>query len=219
MIEQAKKPGRGCLFYGGLVAGVLLFMIIVGAFIGLRYAKGLVNQLTDTKPLSFPEVKLSESQMNLLRDRIARFQDDVKDGVPTAPLQFTAEEINALIQSEPSLAPLKNHLYVMIDGNQLRAQMSFPADQIGFRPLKGRYVNAEGNFRVSLYNGEVRVAAETLTAKGKPVPEHIMRQVRAQNLASDLNKDPNAAEGIKNIRNIDVKDGKLIIEAKKSAAK
>jgi hypothetical protein len=218
MIQQAKKPGRGCLFYGSLVGGVLLFVIIVGTLIGLRYAKAVVNQLTDTKPLSFPEVKLTEAQMNLLRDRMARFQDDIKDGVPTPPLQLTAEEINALIQTEPSLVSLKNHLYITIDGNQLRAQMSFPTEQVGLRPLTGRFVNAQGNFKISLYKGELRVAAETLTAKGKPVPEHIMRQVRTQNLAADLNKDPNAAEGIKNIRNIDVKDGKLIIEAMKSAA-
>jgi hypothetical protein len=220
MIEQqAKKPGRGCLFYGGLVGGVLLFVILVGAFIGLRYAKSLVNQLTDTKPLALPTVTLSEAQMNQLHDRIGRFEDDIKDGVPTPPLQLTAEELNALIQTEPDMASLKDHLYVTIDGSQLRAQMSFPAEQIGLRALRGRFINAEGNFKVSLYNNELRVAAETLTAKGKPVPEHIMRQVRTQNLAADLNKNPQAAEGLKKIRNVEVKDGKLFVEAVKSAAK
>lgn len=209
--QPRRRPG--CLFYGAL-AGTVLIVFLVGIYLGFRYAKGVVNQLTDTKPMPLPATHLSEAQMFELHDRVDTFADAVRDDEPTGPLEFSADELNALIATDPALAALKNHIYVSIDGNQLHAQISFPAEELGLAALRGRYINANGVFDIALADGQLRVTAESLSAKGKPIPRHVMRRIAPQNLASRFNENPRAAAGLRKIQSIEVKDGKLIIRAK-----
>jgi len=209
--EQRRR--RGCLFFGGLAA-VVLVVVLLGIYLGYRYAKGIVNQLTDTKPMSLPSVHLAQAQMFQLHDRVATFQDAVRDEESTSPLELSADELNALIETDPALAALKNHVYVSIDGSQLRAQISFPAEDLGLDALRGRYINASGVFDATLTNEQLRITAESLTAKGKPVPRHVMRRIAGQNLAAKFNENPRAATGLKKLQSIEVKNGKLIITPK-----
>src|SRR5579864_1267415 len=208
--DPEQRPRRGCLFFAGLAA-VVLIVVLLGVYLGFRYAKGIVNQLTDTNPMPLPSVHLPPAQMFQLHDRVATFQDAVRDDEPTGPLELSADELNALIETDPAFAALKNHIYVSIDGSQLRAQVSFPAEDLGLDALRGRYVNATGVFDATLTNDQLRITAESLTAKGKPVPRHVMRRIAAQNLAAKFNEDPRAGAGLKKIQSIEIKNGKLII--------
>lgn len=201
------------MFFAGL-ATVVLIVVLLGVYLGFRYAKGIVNQLTDIRPMPLPSVHLPQAQMFQLHDRVDTFQDAVRDDEPAAPLELSGDELNALIETDPAFAALKNHIYVSIDGNQLRAQVSFPAEDLGLDALRGRFINASGVFDAALTNDQLRITAESLTAKGKPVPRHVMRRIAAQNLAAKFNEDPRAAAGLKRIRSIEVKNGKLIITPK-----
>ncbi len=214
MIDPQQRRRRGCLFYGGLAA-VVVAVVLFGVYFGFRYAKGVINQLTDTNPMPLPSTHLPQVQMFELKDRMETFEDAIRDGVPTNPLELSSDEVNSLIATEPSFSALKNHLYVAIDGNQLHAQVSFPAEDLGLDALRGRYINASGVFDVGLTNNQLLITAESLTAKGKPVARHVMRRIAAQNLAAKFDEDPQAAEALKNIRAVEVKDGKLVISAKK----
>ena len=198
------------MFYGAL-AGTVVVVVLLGVYLGFHYAKGVVNQLTDTTPMPLPSTHLPEARMFELHDRVDTFRDAVRDDEATGPLTLSADELNALIATDPALASLKNHIYVSIDGKQLQAQISFPAEELGLDALRGRYINASGVFDVTLADGQLRVTAESLSAKGKAVPRHVMRRIAAQNLAGRFNEDPRAAAGLKKIRSIEVKDGKLII--------
>jgi hypothetical protein len=151
-----------------------------------------------------------------LKDRVDTFRDAVKAGEATEPLELTGDELNALIATDPAFASLKNHLYVSINGSELSAKISFRAEDLGLVRLRGRYVNADGVFDVRLANDELRIMAETLTVRGKPVPRNIMREVARENLADKFNQDPKASAGLKKLQAIEVKDGKLVIVAKKS---
>jgi len=215
MTDSQQKRPRGCLFYVCLAAAISVVMLGVGAFFGLRYAHSLVNQLTGTQPAPLPTVQLPQAQMFQLHDRVDTFRDGVRDGDPTEPLALSADELNALIETDPSFAALKNHLYVTIDGSQLGAQISFPAEDLGLVRLRGRYVNATGVFEAALTNGELRITAESLSVRGEPIPRNIMREVAAENLADKFNQDPRAAAGLKKLQAIEVKDGKMIIVPKK----
>jgi hypothetical protein len=215
MADPLQKRKHGCLFYGGITGAVLLVVLVLGAYFGLRYAKGLVSQLTDERPMQLPTVHLPETQLFQLHDRVNTFRETVRDGDATAPLTLSADELNALIETDPALAVLKNHLYVSIDGNQLRAQISFPAEDLGLVRLRGRYVNANGIFDVALTNAELKITAESLTVRSKPLPRNIMREVAAENLADKFNQDPRTGAGLKKIQAIEVKDGKLVIVPKK----
>jgi hypothetical protein len=207
---------RGCLFFVLVALAVSVVVLGFGAFFGLRYARGLVAKLTDTHPVTLPTVKLPETAMFQLHDRVDTFRDAVRDGDPTPPLELSSDELNALIETDPAFAALKNHLFVSIKGNQLGAQISFPAEDLGLVKLRGRYVNATGVFHVAIVTNELQITAETLSVRGEPLPRNIMREVTAENLADRFNQDPKAAAGLKKIQSIDVKDGKLIVVPKKS---
>jgi hypothetical protein len=208
---QAKKSGRGCFFYGFLVVAVLLLVVVFAAVMGVRYARSLVTQITDTEPMALPSVEMSEADINRLQRRIERFRVSIQRGEAVAPLAVTADEINALIATDPDLATFRGRLYVFIEGGQLRAHMSVPAPDLGLEMLRGRYVNATGTFAVALRDGHLRVNAVALSARGKPVPENIMRRVRAVNIARELNDDPRMAGGLEHLSAIEVKDDQMLI--------
>jgi hypothetical protein len=213
---QQTKKGRGCLFFGCLVAGILLFAIILVAFLGWRYARGLVNQFTDAQPLPLPEIKLAADEATQLRNRIESFRKAVEEDKPTEPLVLTADEINGCIATDPNLAALKGHLHVTIEDSRINAQLSVPAEDLGLDSLRGRYINATGTFAISLTNGSLQVTSESLSGKGKPLPEYIMRQIRGRNLAEKFNSDAQAKAALRQLDSIQVQDGKIIITPKKT---
>lgn len=215
MADPQQKRKRGCLFYLLIIAAISVTVLIIGGYFGLQFARGLVNKLTDSQPMPLPTVHLPEEQMFQLHDRVDTFRNGIKDGDAVEPLELSADELNALIETDPALAALKNHLFVTIHSNQLSAQISFPAEDIGLIRLRGRYVNADGIFTASITNQELNITAESLTVKGKPVPRNIMREITAQNLAERFNTDPRSAAGLKKLQSIEVKDGKLIVVPKK----
>ena len=193
----------------------LFIVMTVSVILGVLYAKHVVNQLTDAQPVKLPTVKLPEIQMFQLHDRVDTFRDSVRDGDPTPPLALSADELNALIETDPAFAALKNHLFVIINGNELGAQISFPAEDLGLVRLRGRFVNATGVFDVGLTNNELSVMVESLSVKGKPLPTHIMRQIMGRNLAEKLNQDPKTVAGLRKLKAIEVKEGKLVVTARK----
>jgi hypothetical protein len=215
MADPQPRKKKGCLFFMGIIAVIALVVLALGAVFGLRYAKVLVGELTDAQPMSLPTVQLPEAQMFQLHDRVDTFREGVRDGEAVAPLELTADELNALIETDPMLAAMKNHLFVSINGSQLSAQISFRAEDLGLVRLQGRYVNATGDFRVALTNAELQITAQTLLVRGKPIPRNIMREVTAENLADKFNQDPRASSGLKKLEAVEVKDGKLIIVPKK----
>jgi hypothetical protein len=194
---------------------VSVIVVAISVVLGLLYAKSVVNKLTDAQPAKLPTVQLPEIHMFQLHDRVDTFRDSVRDGDPTTPLALTADELNALIETDPTFAALKDHLYVTINGSELGAQMSFPAEQLGLARLRGRYVNATGVFDVGLTNSELNVMVESLSVKDKPLPLHIMRQIMGRNLAETMNQDPKTVAGLRKLKAIEVKDGKLVVTARK----
>lgn len=216
MAEPQVPRKRGCLLNALITVSVMIIVLAIGAFLGLRYARGVVGRLTDPGPMTLPTVHLPDAQMFELHDRVATFQENVRDGEATPPLELSADELNALIETDSSMAALSNHLFVSIKGGQLSAQISFPAEDLGMVRLKGRYVNANGVFDVALTNQELHITAESLVIKGKPVPRNIMRQVTAENLADNFDQDAKTAAGLRKLQAIEVKDGKLVIVPKKT---
>jgi len=213
MADSQAKHGKNSFL--NKTIWVTLIVVAVSVVLGLLYAKSVVNQLTDAQAAKLPTVQLPEIRMFQLHDRVDTFRDSVRDGDPTSPLALTADELNALIETDSAFAALKDHLFVMINSNELSAQISFPAEDLGLVRLRGRFVNATGVFDVGLTNNELNVMVEALSVKGKPLPTHIMRQILGRNLAEKLNQDPKTVAGLKKLKSIEVKDGKLVVTARK----
>src|SRR5262249_9073466 len=138
--QQPAKRRRGCLFYGCIGGLVLMLMLVVGLLIGLRYARKLINDFTDTQPMPLPTVQMSREQIDQLQQRIETFRTTVKASQPVDPLTLTSDEINALIATDPDLQVLKGKLYVTLENDQLKGQLSVPMESMGLHLFKGRYL-------------------------------------------------------------------------------
>ena len=203
-----KSGGLGCVFYGCLTAIVLVVLGTVGTYFGVKYASNkLLDTYTDTQPASLPATELTEQQKQNAAERFSKFKDSLDAGQP-ATLELTAADINALIAAEPEL---KGRVHVSIDGDQVKGQASFPLAKLGF---EGRHLNGSATFKVTLANGVLYVNLESFQVKGKAVPEQVMTPLRAENLAKDLNGDPEFAEKIRKFESIEIKDGKVLLKAR-----
>jgi hypothetical protein len=168
--------------------------------------------------MTLPTVQMSQADIDKLKRRWAAFEEAVRAQRPTAPLVLTADEINALIASSPDQQSLKGKVYVSFDDDRVKGELSLPLQEIGWKMVKGRYLNGRGTFNVSLQHGVLSVAPQTIEVKGKPVPDMYMQAIRNQNFAAALTNQPNATALLQGLQDIHVKDGKLIVVPKEKPA-
>src|SRR5215468_5409734 len=125
--QQPIKRRRGCLFYGCLTSCILVLVVLAGLILG--YLK-ILNAF-DTKPAALPTVDMSDADMQQVRQRVDTFRSDVRSAHPTQPLTLSANEINALIATDPNMKALKGKVYVAIEDNQVKGQVSVPTSDVG----------------------------------------------------------------------------------------
>jgi hypothetical protein len=206
---------RGCFFYGCIIAIVLALlmaiMVAVGVYIGYRFLNQLVDQYTATAPRDLPKVEMPPEKRQALKDRAEAFRKAVEAGSPVEPLVLTSDDLNALIEEEPDL---KGKIYVKIEGEEIKGQVSIPLEKIGLPMLKGRYLNGEADFKASLSEGILVVTLDAIEVNGQRVPDQAMNDIRKQNLAKDAYKDAKNAEMLRKIESLEVKDGKVILKVR-----
>src|SRR5205823_1907168 len=103
--DDARPKQRGCFFYGCVIASVLTVLLIillaVLAFIGVRFFYGLVEQWTSPAPMELPKVQVTEDERKSVRERIQAFRSAVDAGTAVDPLVLSSEDLNALIEDSP----------------------------------------------------------------------------------------------------------------------
>ena len=214
MTDQAPKPRRGCFFYGCIAGLVLLALTLAALLVGLHYVKKLVNQFTETQPMELPAVHMSQAEIAQVRQRFDTFQAAVRERRPAKPLPLSGDDINALIASSAEPQALKAKFYVRLEGSQLKSEVSLPLQDFGLKMFRSRYLNGSATFDLAFRNGALFVTAQSILVKGKPVPEVYMQEIRKHNLAEGWINDPGAVAVLQGLQDIQVKDGKLVIEPK-----
>jgi hypothetical protein len=212
---------RGCFFYGCIIASVLaLLLVIIVGVVGYAFYKwlnGVVQEYTATAPRELPKVEMPAEQRATVMERFETFRKAVDAGTPTEPLVLTGDDINALIEETPQL---KGKIYVTIEGERLKGQLSIPLDALGqafgLGMLRGRYLNGEAELKASLQDGVLIVTLASFEVNGKRPPEELLSRLRQQNMAQDAYKDPKNAEQIRKLESLEIKDGKLIVKARRS---
>jgi hypothetical protein len=218
MSEPQAKQGRGCFFYGCLTAVILALLVVVAGVIGVRYLLGKVNQFvvlyTETQPMALPKAQFTAEEAAAVQAQFKRFGDALARGLTNAPLELDTQGINCLIASSPDFREFKDKVYLTLEGDQIKGQISLPLDHIPFIKGKGRFLNGGATLRVSLQNGVLVVTPQDLVVKGQPVPEVFMTQLRGQNLAESAAQNPQLTDTLRKLESILVKDGRLTITAR-----
>jgi len=207
------RKGRGCLFYGCLTCLVLLLIMAVLAVVVVRFIKNQVNTYTDTQPMKLPRVEMTDADYQQLERRVKAFGDAMEKGTPIESLILTERDLNALIARAANMKELADKVYVSVNGTEVRGQVSIPLSRLGWLG-KGRYLNGEATFNVSLENGVLIVTAREVKVKGKPLPETFMSQLRRENLAKEAYKNPKNAEAIRQLDTIQVQESQVLIKAR-----
>jgi hypothetical protein len=206
---------RGCFFYGCIIASVLALLVAIlvaiGGYLLYRGLNQLVDQYTATTPLELPKVELPPEKRQVLKDRVESFRKAVEKGTPTEPLELTGDDLNALIEEQPDL---KGKIYVKIDGEKIKGQVSIPLEKIGLPMFKGRYLNGEADLKASLKEGVLIVTLDAIEVNGKRPPDQMMNEMRQKNLAEDAYKDTKNAEMLRKVESLEVKDGKIILRVR-----
>jgi hypothetical protein len=215
---QALPRQRGCFFYGCIIALVLavlmaILLAVVGYFL-YRTLNQLVDQYTSTTPRVLPKVEMPAEQVKTLKDRVEAFRKAVESGTPTEPLVLTSDDLNGLIEENPDL---KGVIYVKLDGDQVKGQVSIPLDKLNFGMVRGRYLNGEADFKASLSDGVLIVTIESVEVNGQKLPEQFITELRKQNVAKDAYKDEKTAQMIRKLESLEVKDGKIILKVRAKA--
>ena len=214
MSDQTPKPRRGCFFYGFIIGAVLLVTMLGALLLGLHYVKNMVVRFTDTKPAELPALQMSQPEIAQAKERIDSFEQAVREHHPTKPLTLTADELNALIASGGEQQGFKGKVYVSLDGDQLKGDLSVPLQDVGLNMFKGRYLNGNATFNLSFRDGRLSITPQAIQVKGEPLPEIYLREIRKQNLAFAFTNDPAAAAVLKGLEEIQVKEGKLVVVPK-----
>lgn len=223
--EAYRKP-RGCFFYGCITAIVLAIVaaILVALLAAFLYGKlgEFVRDYAEDAPSAIPVAELPVEDLDALKARISAFgasldapaevEDKAGPAPAVKPLELSAEEINALINSDPDL---KGVVAVDFADDTFRGKVALPLAKIGF---PGRFLNGEATFDARVDNGLLLITIDTLEVKGKPVPEDFVSELRKQNLVKDMAKDPKQAARLGRIDRVEVKGGKLVITPKSPTA-
>jgi len=117
-------------------------------FAGFRFYRNQLAKYTSETALELPSAEITEEEVQAVVARLEDFRDQFDKGEAPQELVITLEEINALIANNPDL---RGKVYVTIVDGDLKADVSFPLDEIPGG--KGRFFNGSATLHVELDNG------------------------------------------------------------------
>jgi hypothetical protein len=213
---------HGCFFYGCITSLILLLILALGGFLAARYglkkASQVVAQYSDTNAVPLPTVQLPPEETKALLERVNAFSQALDAHTNAAPLVLTGPQVNAWLATRPEMAPFKGGFFLTLEGDQAKAQISLPLENLPKIPMldtKGRYLNGSATFNLAITNGDVSLVVTALEVKGQPAPASFMAGFQNQNLAAGFNSGTNAAL-LEDIESLQVTNSTLVIQAKKN---
>jgi len=196
------QKGRRWWLYGLLALGALILLAAVGFM-------GLLGYYTSKKPVPIAHVDITPADQEALTGRWVQFQQEIKEGQPTAPFKLSAHELNGFFSTVPSL---NDRVYLGLTGNTARAEVSFPLE--GLLPVfgKGRYLNAVETLRLRPGpDGIPQPEVLSVTVNGNPLPRWVARRIGQREFTRDPFGPLNDPSFRSQIKSIEIRDGCLLL--------
>ena len=195
--------GKGCLILIAFLV-VLTVAFVAGTYFAVRYVR---NTYLPPASVELPLGEVPEEKQQEVRARWYSFERAARAG-DAARIELTADDLNALIASQPKL---RGRAYVSIDENVGRLHLSVPLD--GVRLMKGHYINAECSVQSAAGGNPADARVTSIVVNGRPVGEEVLRWQygkwsvrRYMSYWSEEN----------NLKTFEIQDGKVILESKDS---
>jgi hypothetical protein len=202
------QRGMGCFAKGCLILVVFLIVLAIafvgGSYLAIRYLR---SEYFPTTNMQLSTSMATEQEQETVRTRWDAFEKAARAGQP-ARIELTADDLNALIDSEPKL---RGKAHVSIDNNVGHLQVSIPLAEA--RWLRGHYINAECTVQSAADGTPADARITRIIVNGRSVGEEVLRwQYRSWSLRrymSDWSND-------NNLERFEIEDGKVVLQTKES---
>jgi hypothetical protein len=211
------RQGLGCFARGCLTLLIFAIVLAIAGFAGMYW--GLHRHsalfygsywLAKTRsiaeaPTPVPELNASDQQIERVRERWQDFEQKARAG-QAAEIELSADDINALIATTEGV---RGKVFALIDGDQLRLQVSVPIGGLLGRP--GYYFNGEVVIELEGAQSPDSPRFSRLTINGEQAPTDFLDwKYRSRQLREYVTEQRNAYD----IGTIEIRDGKVILRSR-----
>ncbi|HKR53124.1 MAG TPA: hypothetical protein VJR93_02160 [Chthoniobacterales bacterium] len=222
-IRQAPPPpvpsGMGCFAKGclTLVVVVVVFgIVLIGG--GLFVVNRGINLFTATTPAQIQTRPATPTELQLAKAKLDSLRSAIRNRVETT-IEFTADDINALLQNEPEFRDAHNHARVAIANSIVSLDVSAPLDSAKWSRLKGRWFNGNIQFGFSYVDDNFNFDVRSAEANGYQFPRALLTAEFVQSFNRSLNdsfrresaRGDAASDLWRHIRMATVQNDKLIV--------
>ena len=221
-IMQAPPPvpsGMGCFAKGCLslvIAVVVLGVILIGG--GLFVVNRGISMFTATAPAQIQTRPATPAELQVARAKLDSLRSATRNRVETT-IEFTADDVNALLQNEPEFREARNHARVAIANSIVSLDVSAPLDSAQWSRLKGRWFNGNIQFGFSYVDDNFNFDVRSAEANGYQFPRALLSAEFMQSFNRSFNdsfrresaKRGDASDLWRYIRMATVQNDKLIV--------
>jgi hypothetical protein len=225
MADNAKRPGRGCFFYGTITFVLVLVGVLLGVYLGIRKAT-LVNipKYTAAGPAPIPRLNLSRAEQDRMARELAQTLQRAAAGQGTE-VALNEQDLNVILRQSPQIQGRDEDVYLQAEGDKLKAQMSVPLDQFEqwktFRSklfagnLTNRYFNGTAFLSLEITNGAIKLTITNLVANGETLPREFTKWLEDQNFAQQANANAQLQAALQNVQDVIVTNSSVVVRFKK----
>jgi hypothetical protein len=176
-IIQAQPPvpsGMGCFAKGCLslvIAAVVLGVVLIGG--GLFVVNRGINMFTATEPAQIQIRPATPTELQLAKAKLDSLRSAIRNRVETT-IEFTADDVNALLQNEPEFREARNHARVAIANSIVSLDVSAPLASAQWSRLKERWFNGNIQFGFSYLDDNFNFDVRSAEANGYQFPRALL---------------------------------------------
>jgi hypothetical protein len=198
------QRGLGCFAKGCLILAVFFILLALAFVAGTYFAAKYLR----TEYFSAHHDHLPISQATVDEEQAARARWDAFEksahANQAARIELTADDLNALIASEPQL---HGNAYVTIEDNTAHLQLSMPIGKA--RWLTGQYLNAQCSVQAAPSGKPEAALITSIVVNGRPVGEEFLSW---QYGSWSFKRYLSDWIGQTNLKTFEISDGKVILE-------
>jgi hypothetical protein len=205
---------KGCLTV--VVVAVVLGIVLVGG--GLFVVNRGINLFTATTPAQIQTRPATPPELQLAKAKLDSLRSAIRNRVETT-IEFTADDVNALLQNEPEFRDARSHARVAIANSIVSLDVSAPLDSAKWSRLKGRWFNGNIQFGFSYVDDNFNFDVRSAEANGYQFPRALLTAEFVQSFNRSFNdsfrresaRRDGASDLWRHIRMATVQNDKLIV--------
>lgn len=198
----------GCII---ILITVLVFGGLALLYLGVGYWMNReIDAVTDPQPITLAVPQASPGQVESVYHKLHQLKQATEAG-KMVRVSFSADDLNALIASEPLLADLKGKALVeKIDSTGIQTLVNQQIRNLPFRPQ--RFLNATIAFVPVVLKDSMVFEIHAIQVPGKEVPQGFVEGYSKQDFFKLDSKNPTLEPVLKQLRRSYLEGDHIIVE-------